>query len=111
MTIEYIKRGKPEAARAEDDAKVRAIVEATLKEIELNGDVAVRAFSEKFDNYSPESFRLSLGEIEALMSELTLREIADIRFAQAQVRNFAWAQRASMQDIEVETLPGVILGH
>ena len=111
MTIEYLKRGKPDADRAEDDAKVRAVVESTLKEIEVNGDAAVRAFSEKFDNYSPATFRLSQGEIDALMAEVTPRERADIEFAQAQVRNFAQAQRDSMRDIEVETLPGVILGH
>lgn len=111
MTIEYLKRGKPDAERAEDDAKTRAIVEATLADIEANGDAAVRALSEKFDNYSPVSFRLSQAEIDALMAELTPREMADIKFAQQQVRDFAQAQRESMLDIEVETMPGVILGH
>ncbi|SHG94332.1 histidinol dehydrogenase [Cognatishimia maritima] len=111
MTIEYLKRGKPEADRAEDDAKTRAVVEATLKDIEARGDAAVRELSEKFDNYSPESFRLSEAQIEELMGQLTERELADIKFAQAQVRNFAQAQRDSMLDIEVETMPGVILGH
>ncbi|MEO0989635.1 MAG: histidinol dehydrogenase [Pseudomonadota bacterium] len=111
MAIEYLKRGKPEAERAEDDAKTRAIVEGTLKDIETRGDAAVRELSEKFDNYSPRSFRLGMGEIEALMAELTPRELDDIKFAQDQVRRFAEAQRASMTDIEVETLPGVILGH
>ncbi|WP_299614777.1 histidinol dehydrogenase [uncultured Tateyamaria sp.] len=111
MTIEYLKRGKPEAERAEDDAKTRAIVEATLTDIEKRGDVAVRELSEKFDNYSPESFRLTEADIAALMEELTPREMQDIKFAQAQVRDFAQAQRDSMLDIEVETMPGVILGH
>ena len=111
MAIEYLKRGKPEEERAEDDAKTRAIVEGTLKDIETRGDAAVRELSEKFDNYSPRSFRLGMGEIEALMAELTPRELDDIKFAQDQVRRFAEAQRASMTDIEVETLPGVILGH
>ena len=111
MTIEYLKRGKPEADRAEDDAKTRAVVEATLKDIESRGDAAVRELSEKFDNYSPAAFRLSQQEIDALIASLTERELADIKFAQAQVRNFAQAQRDSMLDIEVETLPGVILGH
>ncbi|WP_299743541.1 histidinol dehydrogenase [uncultured Tateyamaria sp.] len=111
MTIEYLKRGKPEAERAEDDAKTRAIVEATLADIEARGDAAVRDLSEKFDSYSPESFRLSLAEIEALIDELTPRELEDIKFAQQQVRDFAQAQRDSMLDIEVETMPGVILGH
>lgn len=111
MTIEYLKRGKPEADRAEDDAKTRAVVEATLKDIETRGDTAVRDLSEKFDNYSPTSFRLSQVEIDDLIAQLTDRELADIKFAQAQVRNFAQAQRDSMLDIEVETMPGVILGH
>ena len=108
---EYLKNSKPEAEKAAEDAKVRAIVESTLAEIERGGDKAVRALSEKFDGYRPEKFRLSLGEIEALIGELSAEEIADIKFAQEQVRNFAKAQRDSMLDIEVETLPGVILGH
>jgi sulfopropanediol 3-dehydrogenase len=111
MTIEYLKRGKPDAERAQDDAQTRAIVEAGLAEIEAGGDVAVRAMSEKFDSYSPASFRLSAEEINALIAQLTPRELSDIRFAQEQVRNFAQVQRDSMLDIEVETMPGVILGH
>ncbi|WP_170372605.1 histidinol dehydrogenase [Ruegeria arenilitoris] len=111
MAIEYLKRGKSDADRAEDDAKTRAVVEATLKDIETHGDAAVRELSEKFDNYSPASFRLSQQEIDALIAQLSDRELADIKFAQEQVMNFARAQRASMTDIEVETLPGVILGH
>ena len=111
MTIEYLKRGKPDAERAQDDAQTRAIVEAGLAEIEAGGDVAVRAMSEKFDSYSPASFRLSAEEINALIAQLSPRELSDIRFAQEQVRNFAQAQRDSMLDIEVETMPGVILGH
>ncbi|MGI9370297.1 MAG: histidinol dehydrogenase [Ruegeria sp.] len=111
MAIEYLKRGKSDADRAEDDAKTRAVVEATLKDIETRGDAAVRELSEKFDKYSPTSFRLSKQEINDLIGQLTDRELADIKFAQEQVRNFAQAQRDSMLDIEVETLPGVILGH
>lgn len=111
MTIEYLKRGKPEADRVEDDAKTRAVVEATLKDIETRGDAAVRDLSEKFDSYSPASFRINQDEIDELIASLTDRELADIKFAQAQVRNFAQAQRDSMLDIEVETMPGVILGH
>ena len=111
MTIDYLKRGKPASERAEDDAKTRAVVEATLADIEARGDAAVRELSEKFDGYSPASYRLSEAEIEALVGELSDRELADIRFAQEQVVKFAQAQRASMLDIEVETLPGVILGH
>ncbi|MCD1618813.1 histidinol dehydrogenase [Salipiger marinus] len=111
MTIDYLKRGRSDDDRRQDDAQTRASVESTLADIEARGDVAVRALSEKFDSYSPENFRLSAAEIEALIATLTEREIADIRFAQAQVVKFAEAQRASMTDIEVETLPGVILGH
>ena len=91
MTIEYLKRGKPESDRAEDDAKTRAVVEATLKDIETRGDAAVRDLSEKFGNYSPASLCLSQQEIDALIAQLSDRELADIKFAQEQVRNFAQA--------------------
>ena len=111
MSVEYLKRGKPEADRAEDDARTRSVVEATLKDIEARGDAAVRELSEKFDGYSPASFRLSEQEIADLIASLSDRELADIRFAQEQVTKFAKAQRESMLDIEVETLPGVVLGH
>ena len=111
MAIRYLKHGKPEADRAEDDTKVRGIVENTLVDIGKRGDAAVRELSEKFDGYSPASFRLSEGEIEALMNRVSEREMADIKFAQEQVRNFAQVQRDSMLDVEVETMPGVILGH
>ncbi|WP_276122439.1 histidinol dehydrogenase [Pararhizobium qamdonense] len=111
MTITYLKRGKPEAERSADDSEVRSTVENILKDIEARGDMAVRELSEKFDKYSPPSFKLSPGDIEALMNKVAPRDMEDIKFAQAQVRNFAQAQRDSMRDIEVETLPGVILGH
>jgi sulfopropanediol 3-dehydrogenase len=111
MAVTYLKRGKPGSERSEDDIKVRTVVEDILKDIEARGDTAVRELSEKFDKYSPPSFRLSAGEIEALMNRVSPRDMEDVKFAQAQVRNFAQAQRASMLDIEVETLPGVILGH
>lgn len=111
MSVTYLKRGMPEADRAEDDAKTRSIVESTLRDIEARGDVAVRELSEKFDSYTPESFRLSQQEIDELIGQLSEREVADIRFAQEQVRNFAQAQRDTMLDLEVETMPGVILGH
>lgn len=111
MTIMYLKRGKSENERDQDDSRTRATVEAALRDIEKRGDAAVRAFSISFDDYSPDSFRLTQDQIDALIAQLTDRELNDIRFAQAQVRRFAEAQRASMQDIEVETLPGVILGH
>ncbi|WP_313136367.1 histidinol dehydrogenase [Paracoccus jeotgali] len=111
MTITYLKRGKPETERQEEDARTSAVVATTLADIEARGDAAVRELSEKFDNYAPAAFRLSRPEIDALIAELSPRELADIKFAQEQVVRFAQAQRDSMQDIEVETLPGVILGH
>ncbi|MEJ5903024.1 histidinol dehydrogenase [Ochrobactrum teleogrylli] len=111
MSITYLKRGKPASERAEDDAKVRMTVETTLKDIETRGDGAVRELSAKFDKFSPPSFRLSISEIEAAMSKVSASDMADIEFAQAQIRRFAEAQKASMRDIEIETLPGVILGH
>ena len=111
MTIEYLKRGKPETERAEDDAKIRASVETILADIEARGDTAVRELSEKFDKYTPASFKLSLEEIEALMAQVSPRDMEDLKFAQKQVRDFAQAQRESMLDIEIETMPGVILGH
>ncbi|HCD64136.1 MAG: histidinol dehydrogenase [SAR116 cluster bacterium] len=111
MAIRYLKESKSQSERREDDAKVKAIVEDTLADIEARGDAAIRELSEKFDHYSPVSFRLSEDEIEALIAEVSPRDLDDIRFAQDQVRRFAEAQRASMTDIEVETMPGVILGH
>ena len=109
--ITYLKHSKPEAERAQDDASVRSVVEATLRDIEARGDEAIRELSAKFDNYQPESFRLTPSEIEAAIQKVGARDMDDIRFAQTQIRRFAKAQRASMTDIEVETLPGVILGH
>lgn len=111
MAIVYLKRGRSAADRNDDDSKVRAIVESTLKDIEDNGDKAVRALSEKFDNYAPKAFRLSQEQIDELIAQLSPRELADIHFAQDQVRNFAQAQRDTMLDLEIETMPGVILGH
>ena len=111
MAIRYLKESKSQSERREDDAKVKAIVEDTLKDIEARGDAAIRELSEKFDKYSPASFKLSDDEIKALIAEVSPRDLDDIRFAQDQVRQFAEAQRASMTDIEVETMPGVILGH
>lgn len=111
MTITRLKRGKPEAERAADDAEVRATVEAVLADITAHGDAAVRNLSRRFDRYDPPSFRLTPSEIEAAMQKVAPRDMEDIRFAQTQIRRFAEAQRASITDIEVETLPGVILGH
>ena len=111
MSISYLKTSRSDADRAEEDVRIRGTVEDILKDIETRGDVAVRELSEKFDSYSPRSFRLSDSEIEAITAKVSDRDMADIRFAHDQVRNFARAQRDSMKDIEVETLPGVILGH
>ena len=111
MSITYLKTGKPAADRAEEDAQVAGAVAATLKDIETRGDVAVRELANKFDGYDRETYRLTDAEIEEIIAQVTPQEMADLKFAQAQVRNFAQAQRDSMLDIEVETLPGVILGH
>lgn len=111
MAIQHLKTGKPETERSEDDAKVRQTVESILKDIEDRGDVAVRELAEKFDHYTPASFKLSASEIDGLMNRVSTRDMEDIKFAQTQVRKFAQAQRDSMLDIEVETLPGVFLGH
>ncbi|HSF63040.1 MAG TPA: histidinol dehydrogenase, partial [Paracoccaceae bacterium] len=111
MAIEALKSGKPAGQRAEDDAKVRATVEGILADIETRGDAAVRDLAQRFDGYAPPSFRLTASEIEAAMQKVSARDMGDIRFAQNQIRRFAQAQRASMTDIEVETLPGVVLGH
>jgi sulfopropanediol 3-dehydrogenase len=111
MAIRALKSGKPAEARAEDDARVRATVEGILSDIETRGDAAVRELAQKFDGYAAPSFRLTTSEIEAAMQKVSARDMEDIRFAQAQIRRFAEAQRASMTDIEVETLPGVFLGH
>jgi sulfopropanediol 3-dehydrogenase len=111
MPIHYLKRGKPGDERSDDDAKVRSIVEKALAEIAREGDAAIRRLSQSFDKYTPAAFRLSASEIEALVSRVSARDMEDIRFAQAQVRNFAIAQRATITDLEIETMPGVILGH
>ncbi len=106
-----LKASKSQSERAQDDSQVRRTVEELLASIEQRGDAAVRELSEKFDNWSPTSFALSETEIEQAMSKVSAQDIKDIKFAQAQVRNFAQKQRASMLDVEVETLPGVVLGH
>lgn len=111
MAVTYLKTAKSEAERREDDAKTRSVVEATLADIEARGDEAIRELSQKFDGYAPQSFRLSESEIEAAMSRVSARDLDDIKYAQKQIRRFAEAQRASMTDVEIETEPGVILGH
>ena len=107
----YLKKGRDAREIAKADAKVRATVESILSDIEARGDVAVGEFSKKFDNWDPETFRLSDTEIEAAISKVPTGDLDDIRFAQSQVRNFAEQQKACLQDLEVETMPGVVLGH
>lgn len=109
--IRYLKRGKDMQIRVNDDAKVRATVESIIRDVEQRGDDAVREYSRQFDNWDPADFRLSMAEIEAARKALSDREIEDIRFAQTQVQRFAQIQRDSMKDVEVETYPGVVLGH
>ena len=111
MAITYLKSSKSATDRAQDDAQTKAVVETTLAEIEARGDEAVRALAKTHDNYTPASFRLSEEDIKRIMAKVSPRELEDIKFAQKQVRNFAQIQRDSMLDVEVETMPGVILGH
>lgn len=108
---EFLKQGFSETDASEADAKIRSAVEAMLNDVKIRGDVAIRELSEKFDKWSPESFRLSEKQIQEIIATLPQQVIDDIHFAQTQVRNFAQHQRAALKDIEVETLPGVILGH
>jgi sulfopropanediol 3-dehydrogenase len=107
----WIKEGKSENEIIEADAKVRSTVENILSDVGKRGDEAVRELSKKFDNYEPENFILTDNEIEKAISKVSKRDIDDIKFAQAQVRNFATKQLECIKDLEVETLPGVILGH
>jgi sulfopropanediol 3-dehydrogenase len=106
-----LKHGIEEGVAAAADAKVRSTVETILADIQLRGDAAVRELSIRFDNWDPDSFRLSEQDVEACLSQLSKRDLDDIAFAQTQVRNFAQIQRDSMLDVERETLPGVVLGH
>lgn len=109
--VRFLKQGISAADDAAEQAKVRATVEGIIADVEKRGDAAVREMSEKFDKWSPERFRLSPAEIEACIASMPPRDVEDIKFAQTQIRNFAQIQRDSMKDVEVETLPGVILGH
>ncbi|MGE8145901.1 histidinol dehydrogenase [Pseudomonas frederiksbergensis] len=109
--IRYLKKSKPVEAQAEIASQVRDTVEQIIANIARNGDAAVREYSRQFDQWAPTSFRLTDAEIAACVASLSEQEIGDIKFAQAQVRRFAEVQKASMHDVEVETLPGVILGH
>ncbi|WP_025769404.1 histidinol dehydrogenase [Thioalkalivibrio sp. HK1] len=111
MAIEYLKRGKSADIKAQENREIVATVKAALDDIEARGDRAVREMAKKFDGYDRDRYLLSRSEIDDLIARVSDRDLADIAFAQEQVRNFALAQRESMSDIEIETLPGVILGH
>ena len=111
MAVRKIKISKSEGEKLEEDINVRTVVEKTLKEVEMKGDKAVRELSKKFDNFDRPSFLLTESEIEAAMQKVSTRDMEDIKFAQNQIRRFAEEQMNSMSDVEVETLPGVILGH
>ena len=108
---QYLKQRIPAEVSDALDLKVKQTVEGILADVKQRGDVAVRELSEKFDQWSPANFKLSRTELEAIMRKVPETTIADIQFAQAQIRNFAQHQRAALKDIEVETLPGVKLGH
>lgn len=107
----HLKTGRPPEQSSADAKKIRDIVTGILDEIRSRGEAALREISEKFDRWNPPAFRLSKKEIEGALSQLSSQNIEDIKFAQAQVRNFAQVQRSALTDVEVETLPGVILGH
>ena len=107
----WLKEGIDPDIKQKADAQVRKTVEDILEDIDSRGDVAVRDLSEKFDKWSPESYRLTREEIDACYEELDEQAISDIRFALEQVRNFAQIQKDALRDVEVETLPGVTLGH
>lgn len=107
----YLKQGMDADTKLKSDAKIRQIVEEIIADVEQNGEAAIRRYSEKFDNWSPENFRLSKREIARSYEQLSNQAQDDIAFAQEQVRNFAQIQRDLMQDVEVKTLPGVVLGH
>jgi sulfopropanediol 3-dehydrogenase len=109
--VQYLKTGKPAQFKADINTQVRATVEGILGDVETRGDAAVREYSAKFDKWSPESFRLSPDEIDACVASLTPQALADIKFAQAQIRRFAQIQKSTLHDVEIETLPGVVLGH
>ena len=107
----WLKRGSGVEERAEANRQVRSTVETILGDIEKRGDDAVRDLSRKFDGWDRPDFRLTAGEIESCKAELSEQDLSDIAFAQTQVRNFAEAQKATMLELEIETLPGVTLGH
>ncbi|HYF18552.1 MAG TPA: histidinol dehydrogenase [Ramlibacter sp.] len=109
--IRTLKTGRTAAQSADDAAQVRDTVSGILADITARGDEALRELSAKFDQWAPASFRLSEDEIQASVRQLTAGQLDDIRFAQKQIRHFAEVQKSSLRDVEVETLPGVVLGH
>ena len=111
MSERWLKRGQDQTEVVAADKRVRDTVEGILTDIAARGDSAVRELSVKFDQWDRDDYRLTSAEIEGCLSQLGKRDIEDITFAQAQVRNFAEKQREALRDIEVETLPGVVLGH
>ena len=108
---QYLKKRIPQEVTDALDLKVRQTVESILTDVKKRGDVAVRELSQQFDKWSPASFKLSKSELDAIVATVPKSTLDDIKFAQAQIRNFAQHQRAALKDIEVETLPGVKLGH
>uniref|UniRef100_UPI004047AE98 histidinol dehydrogenase n=1 Tax=Orrella sp. TaxID=1921583 RepID=UPI004047AE98 len=111
MAIRYLKKGQDQDTIDTIDQKVSATVSQIIEDVQKHGDSAVRAWSEKFDGWTPEKFELNQHDIDAAMQQLTAQELKDIAFAQTQIRNFAQRQRQTLQDLEVETMPGVVLGH
>ena len=108
---EYLKRGATAEAKAMSDRAVRDTVEGILADIAARGDAAVRELSVRFDRWDRDDYRLSAREVQDCIDQLSGQDLKDIEFAQVQVRGFAQIQRDSMTDVEVETLPGVVLGH
>lgn len=111
MAIRYLKKGQDQDTIDTIDQKVSATVSQIIEDVQKHGDSAVRAWSEKFDGWTPEKFELNQHDIDAALQQLTAQELKDIAFAQTQIRNFAQRQRQTLQDLEVETMPGVVLGH
>jgi sulfopropanediol 3-dehydrogenase len=109
--IQHLKVGQSAQTRDHNNAQVRATVEGILADIAQRGDAAVREYSQKFDHWSPATFRLSAEQIAACIAALSAQALADIRFAQAQIRRFAQIQKSTLHDVEIETMPGVVLGH
>ncbi|MEM7070831.1 MAG: histidinol dehydrogenase [Pseudomonadota bacterium] len=107
----WLKKAKLQENKRDEEDKIRDNVSQILRDVEIEGDAAIRKYSEKFDGYSADDFKVSSRDIELALSKLSKQELEDIRFAQEQVRNFAKLQKETLRDIEVETLPGIILGH